>query len=479
MIAIMDEACLSVGKVTDETLLGAMDKNLSNHPHYSSRQLKPMDKELKHREDFRVTHYAGDVIYNINGFIEKNKDTLYQDFKRLLHHSSNVHISEMWPEGAQDIKKTTKRPLTAGTLFQRSMIDLVNTLLKKEPFYVRCIKPNDIKSSTVFDDERVEHQVRYLGLLENVRVRRAGFVHRQRYDKFLLRYKMISQYTWPNFRAGSDRDGVRVLIEEKGFGQDVKYGHTKIFIRSPRTLFSLEQQRNEMIPHIVTLLQKQVRGWIARQNYKKMKAALTIMRAYKTYKLRSYVQELANRFRPAKNMKDYGRSIQWPHPPLAGKRAEPGLHRIYNNWRAYMILRKYPRSEWPQLRLQIVAATAIKGRRLHWGQQRKWVGDYLANSQDNSAYLAYSTNVKNLKNHDGFKSVLFSSFAKKFNKHNKQADRAFIITEGAIYKLDGAKNKFKNMNRSIFIQDVSTKLKLQICTMKGLMAQWLVCRLLR
>lgn len=55
MIAIMDEACLAVGKVTDETLLEAMDKKLANHKHYTSRQLKPMDKELKHKEDFRVT----------------------------------------------------------------------------------------------------------------------------------------------------------------------------------------------------------------------------------------------------------------------------------------------------------------------------------------------------------------------------------------------------------------------------------------
>ncbi|XP_030384214.1 unconventional myosin ID [Scaptodrosophila lebanonensis] len=455
IIAIMDEACLSVGKVTDDTLLGAMDKNLNKHPHYTSRQLKPTDKELKHREDFRITHYAGDVIYNINGFIEKNKDTLYQDFKRLLHNSKDANLSEMWPEGAQDIKKTTKRPLTAGTLFQRSMADLVATLLKKEPFYVRCIKPNDIKSSSVFDEERVQHQVRYLGLLENVRVRRAGFVNRQRYDKFLLRYKMISQYTWPNFRAGSDRDGVRVLIEEKGFAQDVKYGHTKIFIRSPRTLFALEQQRNEMIPHIVTLLQKQVRGWIARQNYKKMKAALSIMRAYKTYKLRSYVQELAQRFRSAKQLRDYGRSIQWPQPPLAGRQAEGKLRRMFNFWRAYMILRKYPRSEWPQLRLQIIAATALKGRRPHWGQARRWLGDYLANSQDNSGYEAYSANVRNLKNSGDFRAVLFSAFAKKFNKHNKQADRAFIVTDTAIYKLEGIKKKFKDMQRSITIKELT------------------------
>lgn len=456
LIAIMDEACLSVGKINDETLLDAMDKNLSAHPHYSSRQLKPMDKELKHREDFRITHYAGDVIYNISGFIEKNKDTLYQDFKRLLYHSKNANLSKMWPEGAQDIKKTTKRPLTAGTLFQRSMIDLVNTLLKKEPFYVRCIKPNDIKSATVFDDERVQHQVRYLGLLENVRVRRAGFVHRQRYDKFLLRYKMISQYTWPNFRGGSDRDGVRVLIEEKGFANDVKYGHTKVFIRSPKTLFTLERQRNEMIPHIVTLLQKQVRGWIARRNYKKMKAALAIMCAYKTYKLRFYVHDLAQRFRNVKNTRDYGRSIQWPKPPFAGRQVEPQLRRIFNNWRAYMILRKYPRSEWPQLRLQIIAATAIKGRRPYWGQQRKWLGDYLANSQENSGYQAYSINTRNLKNSEAYNAVLFSSFAKKYNKHNKSADRAFIVTDTAIYKLDGAKHKFKNMNRSISIKDLTS-----------------------
>ncbi|KAH8328088.1 hypothetical protein KR067_003900 [Drosophila pandora] len=462
IIAIMDEACLSVGKVTDDTLLGAMDKNLSKHPHYTSRQLKPTDKELKHREDFRITHYAGDVIYNINGFIEKNKDTLYQDFKRLLHNSKDANLSEMWPEGAQDIKKTTKRPLTAGTLFQRSMADLVVTLLKKEPFYVRCIKPNDIKSSTVFDEERVEHQVRYLGLLENVRVRRAGFVHRQRYDKFLLRYKMISQYTWPNFRAGSDRDGVRVLIEEKKFAQDVKYGHTKIFIRSPRTLFALEQQRNEMIPQIVTLLQKRVRGWIARKNYKKMKAAMAIMRAYKTYKLRSYVQELANRFRNAKQMRDYGKSIQWPQPPLAGRKAEAKLHRMFDFWRAYMILKKYPRSEWPQLRLQIVAATALAGRRPYWGQQRRWLGDYLANSQDNSGYDAYTTNIRNMKNAlagkkdaESFRQVLFSGFVKKFNQHNKQADRAFIVTDSTIYKLDGIKKKFRDLERSIAIRELT------------------------
>ena len=67
------------------------------------------------------------------------------------------------------------------------MIKLVKDLSSKEPFYVRCIKPNEVKSPVVFDEERVTHQVRYLGLVENILVRRAGFAHRQRYDKFLKR----------------------------------------------------------------------------------------------------------------------------------------------------------------------------------------------------------------------------------------------------------------------------------------------------
>ncbi|KAG5676510.1 hypothetical protein PVAND_006341 [Polypedilum vanderplanki] len=456
IIAIIDEACMTVGKINDEMLLEAMDKKLAHHKHYSSRQLKPMDKELKHKQDFRITHYAGDVAYSIIGFIEKNKDTLYQDFKRLLYHSNDKIISSMWPEGAQDITKITKRPLTAGTIFMKSMSDLVQTLLSKEPFYIRCIKPNDSKSSVLFDEVRVEHQVRYLGLLENVRVRRAGFVHRQRYDKFLLRYKMLSQYTWPNFKGPTDRDGVRVLLEEKRLLNDCKFGHTKIFIRSPRTLFQLERERNEMIPNIIIFLQKQVRGWIARQNYKKMKAAMTIMRVYRQLKLRSYIATLAQRFQHAKKMRDFGKSIQWPTPPIVGRRAEYHLKQMHGNWRAAMILKRYPRSEWPQLRLQIITATALKKRRKYWGQERKWLGNYLGMSTENSNYSSFNSSVNNIKNTEQYHHILFSSFVKKFNKCNKSADRSIIVTDTAIYKLDGAKNKFKNMKRSIAIREISS-----------------------
>ncbi|RVE40435.1 hypothetical protein evm_014915, partial [Chilo suppressalis] len=137
----------------------------------------------------------------------------------------------------------------------------------------------DIVAMKFMRHYKVKHQVAYLGLVENVRVRRAGFACRVRYDRFLKRYKMLSQYTWPNFRAGTDRDAALVLARDLRL-QDIHYGHTKLFIRSAKTLHSLEAARAELIPSIVILLQKLWRGTIARMRYRKMKAALTIYNAW-------------------------------------------------------------------------------------------------------------------------------------------------------------------------------------------------------
>jgi len=188
-----------------------------------------------------VRHYAGDVTYKINSFLDKNKDTLFQDLKRMLHRSKNVTISEMWQDGAQDITKTTKRPLTAGTIFKNSMVALVKSLSSKEPYYVRCIKPNDVKSPSLLDKQRVEHQVAYLGLLENVRVRRAGFAHRTTYERFVQRYKMLSRRTWPNPKTGNVKDATSAILQDRRMISDVAFGKTKVFIRSPHTLVDLEK----------------------------------------------------------------------------------------------------------------------------------------------------------------------------------------------------------------------------------------------
>lgn len=51
---------------------------------------------------------------------------------------------------------------------------------------------------------------------------------------------MISGFTWPSYKC-NDKEATRALIDENNFSNDVKYGITKLFIRSPQTLFALEK----------------------------------------------------------------------------------------------------------------------------------------------------------------------------------------------------------------------------------------------
>lgn len=67
---------------------------------------------------------------------------------------------------------------------------------------------------------------------------------------------MISEFTWPNHDLPSDKEAVKRLVQGCGFEHDVAYGKTKVFVRTPRTLFCLEEQRDEMVGRIVLFLQK-------------------------------------------------------------------------------------------------------------------------------------------------------------------------------------------------------------------------------
>eukprot|EP00041_Stephanoeca_diplocostata_P013110 m.226378 g.226378 ORF g.226378 m.226378 type:complete len:165 (+) comp19219_c0_seq35:1937-2431(+) len=90
----------------------------------------------------------------------------------------------------------TKRPPTAGRAFVDSMKSMINLLNTKIPSYVRCIKSNDKKQPMTLNNDMLRHQVQYLGLVENIRVRRAGFCFRQPFDEFKSRYALLSKAVW-------------------------------------------------------------------------------------------------------------------------------------------------------------------------------------------------------------------------------------------------------------------------------------------
>uniref|UniRef100_A0A670YIN4 Myosin IB n=1 Tax=Pseudonaja textilis TaxID=8673 RepID=A0A670YIN4_PSETE len=249
ILAMLDEECLRPGAVTDETFLDKLNQVCATHQHFESRMSKCSrflnDTSLPHC-CFRIQHYAGKVMYQVEGFVDKNNDLLYRDLSQAMWKANHSLIKALFPEG-NPVKINLKRPPTAGSQFKVSVATLMRNLQTKNPNYIRCIKPNDQKAAHIFSDALVCHQVRYLGLLENVRVRRAGYAFRQTYEPCLERYKMLCKQTWPQWRG---------------------------------PLFKLEDLRKQRLEDLATLIQKIYRGWKCRTYFLLMKKSQIVISAW-------------------------------------------------------------------------------------------------------------------------------------------------------------------------------------------------------
>ncbi|XP_049449712.1 unconventional myosin-Ib isoform X2 [Epinephelus fuscoguttatus] len=295
ILAMLDEECLRPGTVTDETFLDKLNTICAEHQHFESRLSKNSkfltDHSLPHN-CFRIQHYAGKVLYRVEGFVDKNNDLLYRDLSQAMYKANHSLIKQLFPEG-NPAKVNLKRPPTAGFQFKASVGTLMKNLLTKNPNYIRCIKPNDKKASHIFTDSLVCHQVRYLGLMENVRVRRAGYAFRQAYEPCLERYKMLCKRTWPHWR-GPAREGVEVLMADLQVpAEEFSYGRSKIFIRNPRTLFFLEERRRQCLQDLATLIQKIYRGWKCRSHFLLLKKSQIVVAAwYRRYAQQKKYQQI-------------------------------------------------------------------------------------------------------------------------------------------------------------------------------------------
>ncbi|ORY57166.1 myosin-5 [Pseudomassariella vexata] len=228
--------------------------NGMSHAHLTPRQ-----------GSFIIKHYAGDVSYTVEGITDKNKDQLLKGVQALFQQSQNQFVHTIFPQ--QMDQDNRKQPPTAGDRIKTSANALVDTLMKCQPSYIRTIKPNENKSPTEYNVPNVLHQIKYLGLQENVRIRRAGFAYRQAFDKFVERFFLLSpatsyagEYTW----QGSEEAAVKQILKDTSIPKEEwQLGVTKAFIKSPETLFALETMRDRYWHNMATRIQRMWRAYLA------------------------------------------------------------------------------------------------------------------------------------------------------------------------------------------------------------------------
>uniref|UniRef100_A0A8C5I4Y8 Osteoclast-stimulating factor 1 n=1 Tax=Gouania willdenowi TaxID=441366 RepID=A0A8C5I4Y8_GOUWI len=261
IMCILDDVCATmhaVGEGADQTMLQKLRMQINTHEHFNSWN-----------QGFIIHHYAGKVSYDAEGFCERNRDVLFTDLIELMQSSESTFIQARFSENLNAEKKG--RPTTAGSKIKKQANDLVSTLMKCTPHYIRCIKPNETKKPRDWEDSRIKHQVEYLGLKENIRVRRAGYAYRRVFRKFLNRYAILTKETWPTWR-GDEKQGVLHLLRSVNMDQDqFQLGRSKIFVKAPESLFLLEETRERKFDGYARAIQKAWRKYVARKKYVQMR----------------------------------------------------------------------------------------------------------------------------------------------------------------------------------------------------------------
>ncbi|XP_072701972.1 unconventional myosin-Vb-like [Ciconia boyciana] len=254
---------------------------------------RPMDA-------FVVCHFAGKVEYQCDGFVEKNRDAVPEELVGLLRASKSALLAELFlEEGDGPMSLQSRRssgPRVAGrpsrrslpssqkskksisSQFKASLNRLMETLGSTTAHYIRCIKPNDGKQPFVFDCRRVVEQLRACGVLETIRISASGYPSRWTYQEFLERYRaLVSREEL----MGTDKKQICSLALERLLQDPSKYqcGKSKVFFRAGQVAY-LEELRYRRLRAACTLLQRHLRGWLARRHFGQARAAAVCLQRH-------------------------------------------------------------------------------------------------------------------------------------------------------------------------------------------------------
>ncbi|GAB1212039.1 hypothetical protein ATERTT37_001166 [Aspergillus terreus] len=313
------------------------------HHNFAADKQKFYKKPRFGKSAFTICHYAVDVTYESDGFIEKNRDTVPDEHMEVLRNSSNAFVKEILDTAAavreKDSASISSKAVTApgrkvgvavnrkptlGGIFKSSLIELMNTINSTDVHYIRCIKPNEAKEAWKFEGPMVLSQLRACGVLETVRISTAGYPTRWTYEEFAIRYYMLchsSQWT------SEIRDMCHAILQ-KALGDTNQQKHdkyqlglTKIFFRAGMLAF-LENLRTSRLNECAIMIQKNlrckyyrrryleardsvlstqalIRGFLARRRaaeIRRIKAATTIQRVWRGQKERKNYNRIRDNF---------------------------------------------------------------------------------------------------------------------------------------------------------------------------------------
>ncbi|OVA05283.1 IQ motif [Macleaya cordata] len=253
IIALLDEACM-FPKSTHETFCQKLYQTFKVHKRFIKPKLS--------RTNFTIAHYAGEVLYQADQFLDKNKDYVVPEHQDLLCASKCSFVAGLFPQLAEETSKSSKFS-SIGSRFKLQLQQLMETLNSTEPHYIRCVKPNNLLKPGFFENVNVMQQLRCGGVLEAIRISCAGYPTRRTFYEFLNRFNILS----PDVLEGNydEKVACKKILEKKGLA-GFQIGKTKIFLRAGQ-MAELDARRAEVLSNAAKAIQRQIRTHIARKQF--------------------------------------------------------------------------------------------------------------------------------------------------------------------------------------------------------------------
>eukprot|EP00736_Rhodelphis_marinus_P002914 Rmarinus@m.13379 len=267
VFAILDEQC-KLPKASDMTFCTKVHELHAKQP-YLLRPKVSKTQKITDKEAFIVRHFAAQVCYRCEGFLDKNNDTLGLDAEKLIHESADDFVAQFSTfdpqEGGHGRRKQFK---SVGGQFLRQLNELKNDLEQTVPNYIRCIKTNTLQKPNVFDARSIASQLRESGMMEVVQLMHTGFPTRCLYSDLHGRYITMMP---KEIQHLSERDFCEAILLALEVGKDqYQLGLTRVFFRSGQLAF-LEELRGQTLPQEVA---DKVKRWLVRKRWRRAIAGI-------------------------------------------------------------------------------------------------------------------------------------------------------------------------------------------------------------
>ncbi|KAJ8629100.1 hypothetical protein MRB53_022423 [Persea americana] len=302
LLSLLDEES-TFPEGTDLTFVNKLKQHLNVNPCFKEQM----------GGAFSVHHYAGEVLYDTSGFLEKNRDPLHSDSIKLLSscsyqlprlfasnmlNLSHQQGSPLWHVGGVDSRKQS-----VGTKFKGQLFKLMQWLENTTPHFIRCIKPNSKQLPGIYEKDLILQQLRCCGVLEVARISRSGYPNRMTHQQFSRRYGFL---LWETFELEDPLSvSVAILQQFNILPHMYQVGYTKLFFRTglgdrqqERVMKEVEkkQMQQELVEAMgeiarkelellvkrqraVVLIQKHVKEWITWKTFKDHQKAILLLQS--------------------------------------------------------------------------------------------------------------------------------------------------------------------------------------------------------